>query len=530
MNATADDIGQQVIANATGVHRNLTPPVLYEHAVRAGEGRVLKGGSLAVQTGNRTGRSPQDKYVVRTANNAEEIWWGAHNQEMTVETFEHLKLRFLDYLRGKTLYLQDCMASQDPAHERRVRVITETAYHSLFGRTMFIPRDERGDETMDSDRPELTILHAPFLKLAREADGINSEAVVALNLETGVVLIAGTAYAGEMKKSVFTAMNYYLPLAGALSLHCSANLDPDSGKTALFFGLSGTGKTTLSTEPSRVLIGDDEHAWTTRGISNIEGGCYAKLIRLSPEAEPMIHATTSQFGTLLENVVFNEESREPDLDDDSTTENTRGTYPLSALANVCQERVAPHPSHVILLTADAFGVMPPMAQLTSSQAVYHFLSGYTSKLAGTETGIDEPEATFSPCFGAPFMALHPTVYAEILRDRLEATGAQTWLINTGWVGGAYGVGHRIAIYDTRRMVQAILDNELGDVEFRSDPFFGFGVPLICPGVDPHVLNPREQWPDSDAYDAECAALADLFHQNFEGFRLLVSSNVATAGP
>ncbi len=528
--AGSGEISKRVLAKAETVYRNLTTPVLYEHSVRAGEGKLLEGGSFAVRTGRRTGRSPQDKFVVRTPETAEHVWWGAHNQPMEPETFAHLQGRVLDYFAGKSLYVQDCTVSQDREQRRTVQVITEQAYHSIFARTMFIPNDETGTALPEGERADITILHAPFLELEGDADGVNSDAVVALHLEEGVVLIAGTAYAGEMKKAVFTAMNYYLPLTGVLTLHSAANMDPETGKTAFFFGLSGTGKTTLSTDPDRILIGDDEHAWSESGIFNIEGGCYAKVIRLSQEAEPVIFETMRDFGTILENVVFPEDSRRVDLDDDSLTENTRGSYPLSMLANAYQDGLAPHPSHVILLTADAFGVLPPMARLTYPQALYHFLSGYTSKLAGTETGIDEPQATFSACFGAPFMALNPTVYAEMLQQRLEMTGAQVWLINTGWVGGAYGVGHRVAIQDTRRMVHAILNDRLGAGAYRADAIFGFDVPVSCPGLDDGVLNPREQWQDTKSYDRSYRDLAALFRDNFDTFRPIVSAEVATGGP
>ena len=527
---SALDISRQVIQNALVIHDNLSTPALYEHAVRRGEGKLLRGGSFAVRTGSRTGRSPRDKFVVRTPETAEHVWWGPHNQPLEPATFDHLKTRLLDYFAGKELYLQDCTVSQDPEHRRSVRVISEQAYHSLFARTMFIPNDESGATVPDGAKPDLTILHAPFLELAGSADGVQSDAVIALHLQEGSILVAGTAYAGEMKKAVFTAMNYYLPLTGALSLHSAANIDPRTGKTAFFFGLSGTGKTTLSTDPERILIGDDEHAWTDSGIFNIEGGCYAKVIRLSQEAEPVIFETTRDFGTILENVVFAEDSREVDLDDQSITENTRGSYPLSLLSNAYSGHVAPHPSHVILLTADASGVLPPIARLTYPQALYHFLSGYTSKLAGTETGVIEPKPTFSPCFGAPFMALNPTVYAELLQQRLDMTGAQVWLMNTGWIAGPYGIGRRIAIQDTRQMVRAILNDHLGHAEFRTDPLFGFEVPLACHGVDPALLNPRERWADKAAYDAQYAHLAALFRQNFDQFRPLVAPWVATAGP
>ena len=520
------NVSELVLANARVVHRNLSSPVLYERAITRSEGKLLQGGTFAVRSGTRTGRSPDDKFVVKTPEISEHVWWGVHNQPMTPERYEHVKQRIVKYLKDKELFLQDCVVAQDPVHQRTVRVVTENAYHALFARTMFIPsRPLRPGES-----PQITILHAPFLALEGDADGVNSDAVVALNPTDGEILIAGTAYAGEMKKAVFTAMNYYLPLDGVLSLHSAANLDPKTGKTALFFGLSGTGKTTLSTDPERLLIGDDEHAWTEGGIFNIEGGCYAKVIRLSKEAEPDIFETTHLFGTILENVIFDEDSREVDLDDDSITENTRGSYPLGSLAKVFTGEVAPHPSHVILLTADAFGVLPPLARLSTPQALYHFLSGYTSKLAGTEVNLKEPKATFSACYGAPFMALNPTVYADLLEQRLEMTGAQTWLVNTGWIGGPFGVGERIAIQETRKMVRAILNDAFTSSTFRRDEIFGFEVPLQVPGVDRGLLNPRDLWDDKDAYDGAYQGLADKFHTAFGQFRDLVKPEVAAAGP
>lgn len=520
------DLSQVAIANATAVYRNLSTPVLYEHAVRRGEGKLLQGGTFAVRSGKRTGRSPDDKFVVKTGDISEDVWWGKHNQPMTPEKYDKVQARILQYLARKDVYVQDCVVAQDPKHRRTVRVVTEQAYHSLFARTMFIPREPLAD----GERPDLTIIHAPFLQLDADDIGLNSEACIALNLTEGVILIAGSAYAGEMKKSVFTAMNYYLPLDGVLSLHSAANVDPKTGKTALFFGLSGTGKTTLSTDSERLLIGDDEEGWTEEGIFNIEGGCYAKVIRLRKEAEPDIFETTHLFGTILENVIYDEDSRYVDLDDQSLTENTRGSYPLGSLANVFDGEVAPHPSHVILLTADAFGVLPPIARLTPEQTLYHFLSGYTSKLAGTEMGITQPKTTFSACFGAPFMALNPTVYADLLEQRLKMTGARTWLVNTGWTGGPYGTGERISIQETRKMVRAILNDACDGVTFRKDPVFGFEVPVRCAGVDESLLDPRETWQDKVGYDRQIADLAARFRANFEQFRDLVRPEVAAAGP
>jgi phosphoenolpyruvate carboxykinase (ATP) len=521
-----NNVASLILSNAGEVYHNLSVPVLYEHAVKRNEGKLLQGGTFAVFSGERTGRSPKDKFVVKTPNISEDVWWGAHNQHLSVDTFERLRTKAISYLKGKDIYLQDCVVAQDPDHQKTVRVITEQAYHSLFARTMFIPSSPKPS----SSDPDITIIHCPFLHLGGEADGINSDAVVALNLDEGIILIAGSAYAGEMKKSVFSAMNYYLPLDGVLSLHSAANVDPATGKSALFFGLSGTGKTTLSTDPDRLLIGDDEHAWTETGIFNIEGGCYAKTIRLSKTAEPDIFEQTSEFGTILENVIFDSDTREVDLDNDSVTENTRGSYPLTSLRNVYEDQVAPHPSHVILLTADAYGVLPPIARLTPEQALYHFLSGYTCKLAGTEMGVTDPQTTFSPCYGAPFMALNPTVYADLLEQRLKMTGAQTWLINTGWTGGKFGVGKRISIKETRQMVRAVLNDSLGEVTFRTDPVFGFEVPTTAPGVDERLLTPRDCWADPSAYDATCEMIAEKFRTNFQQFRNLVKPEVAQAGP
>lgn len=526
ISSAPNNVASIVMSNASAIHHNLSVPVLYEHAVRRQEGKLLQGGTFAVFSGERTGRSPKDKYVARTPDISEHVWWGQHNQPLGVDAFERLRAKAVAYLQGREIYVQDTVVAQDPHHRKTVRVITEQAYHSLFARTMFIPSDAKPVD----HHPDITILHCPFLQLDGESDGVRSDAVVALNLTEGIILIAGTAYAGEMKKSVFTAMNYYLPLDGVLSLHSAANVDPRTGKSALFFGLSGTGKTTLSTDPERLLIGDDEHAWTQHGVFNIEGGCYAKTIRLSKEAEPDIFEQTSEFGTILENVIFDEDTREVDLDNDSVTENTRGSYPLGSLRNVYDEEVAPHPAHVILLTADAFGVMPPIARLTPEQALYHFLSGYTCKLAGTEMGLTDPETTFSPCYGAPFMALNPTVYAELLEQRLKMTGAETWLINTGWTGGKYGVGKRIAIQETRKMVRAVLNDGLRGVEFRRDPLFGFHVPVTAPGVDSRLLHPREVWSDPEEYDRVYAGLAEKFKANFAQFRSLVRPEVAAAGP
>jgi phosphoenolpyruvate carboxykinase (ATP) len=501
------------IVNLKAVHWNLPASALYEEAIRRGEGTVVHEGPLVVHTGQYTGRSPRDKFIVHEASSADRIWWGAVNRPMAEEQYDSLKQRMLAYLQGKELFVQDAFAGAEADYRFPIRAITERAWHSLFARNLFIlPTDDE----LRSHNPKLTIIYAPGFQSSPEIDGTNSGAAIVLNLGKGEVLIAGTSYAGEMKKSVFSSLNYLLPLHGVLPMHCSANTGPD-GDVAIFFGLSGTGKTTLSTASDRTLIGDDEHGWSNRGVFNFEGGCYAKMINLSPEAEPEIHATTRRFGTVLENVVFDTETRRLDLNDDSLTENTRGAYPISFMPNASSTGVAGHPSNVILLTADAFGVLPPVAKLTLDQAVYYFLSGYTAKVAGTERGIVEPEATFSPCFGAPFMAHYPSVYGDMLREKIQSHGAQAWLVNTGWTGGAYGVGHRMKIAHTRALLRGILSGSLADSEMETDPIFGLQVPKSCPDVPPEVLSPRATWADKDEYDRQARKLVEMFAENFRKF-------------
>ena len=514
------------IRNVDEVFWNLTTPHLYEEAIRRREGRLAHLGPLVVRTGHHTGRSPNDKFVVREPSSEEHIWWGPVNRPMSPEHFERLHRRLLAYLQGKDLFIQDCYVGADPAYRIPLRVITETAWHSLFARVMFIrpPREALADHV-----PEFTVIHAPHFHAIPDMDGTRSEVVIAIHFGQRLVLIGGTQYAGEIKKSAFTLMNYLLPQRGVLSMHCSANMSPQ-GDVAIFFGLSGTGKTTLSADPSRILIGDDEHGWSDRGIFNFEGGCYAKVIRLSPQAEPEIYATTRRFGTILENVGLDSVTGRLDLDDDSLTENTRAAYPILYIPNASPDGVGGHPRAVIMLTADAFGVLPPIARLSQAQAMYYFLSGYTAKVAGTERGVTEPQATFSACFGAPFMALTPIVYAEMLGDRLRRHDAAVWLINTGWSGGPAGVGERIRIGYTRAMVGAAVTGALDAVPLRTGPIFGLTVPTAVPGVPDEVLIPRETWSDSAAYEAQARTLAAMFAENFKTFAGQVPAEVRDAGP
>jgi phosphoenolpyruvate carboxykinase (ATP) len=512
--------------NVNNVYWNLTTPQLYEEAIRRREGRLAHLGPLVVRTGHHTGRSPNDKFVVREPSSAERIWWGAVNRPMPPEQFDILHRRLLAYFQGKDLFVQDCFVCADPEYRIPLRVITETAWHNLFARAIFI-RPERAE--LSAHVPQFTVIHAPNFHAIPEVDGTRSEVFIVINFGQRLVLIGGTHYAGEIKKSVFTLLNYLLPQRGVLSMHCSANMGA-GGDVAIFFGLSGTGKTTLSADPERILIGDDEHGWSDRGIFNCEGGCYAKVIRLSPEAEPEIYATTRRFGTILENVGFDSTTGRVDLDDDSLTENTRAAYPITHIPNAARDGLGGHPRTVIMLTADAFGILPPIARLTPVQAMYHFLSGYTAKVAGTERGVTEPQATFSACFGAPFMALSPIVYAEMLGERLRRHRVAVWLVNTGWSGGPYGVGRRIRIDYTRAMVRAALSGALEEVPLRPDPVFGLAVPAAVPGVPVEILTVRETWEDAATYDMQARRLAEMFTQNFAQFADQVPEAVRAAGP
>ncbi len=514
------------IKNVNYVYWNLASPLLYEEIIRRREGRLAHLGPIVVRTGEHTGRAPNDTFIVQEPSSQDKIWWGTVNKSMTPEQFAALYHRLLAYLQGKDLFVQDCFAGADKRYRVPIRIITETAWHSLFVRNMF----KQGTlEELSSHVPEFTLICAPNFHAVPEVDGTRSVVFIVINFGQKVVLVGGTQYAGEIKKSIFTIMNYLLPQEKILSMHCSANVGPRED-AAIFFGLSGTGKTSLSADPDRTLIGDDEHGWSDHGIFNIEGGCYAKVIRLSPKAEPDIYRTTRRFGTILENVGFDNNTGRIDLDDDSLTENTRASYPISHVSNATREGLCGHPSNIVMLTCDAFGVLPPVAKLSPEQAVYHFLSGYTAKVAGTEKGVTEPTATFSTCFGAPFMVLPPTVYAELLKDRIKRHNVSVWLINTGWSGGPYGVGQRMEIAYTRAIVHAALGGGLDQVPTMSEPFFGLTIPMSCPGVPAKILNPRNTWSDQAAYDTMARKLAGMFADNFTMFADAVTPEIQQAGP
>jgi phosphoenolpyruvate carboxykinase (ATP) len=516
------------IEGAGTVYWNLPPAALYEHAVRRGEALIAAEGPLAATTGKHTGRSPNDKFMVKEPGTEGDIWWGEVNRPFEIERFERLLGRVKEHLAGRDLYVFDGYAGADPRYRLPVRVVTEYAWHNLFARNMFIREED--PEALARFRPGFTVLDVASFQGDPARDGIRSSTFILVNFAAKMVLVGGTEYAGEIKKSIFSVMNHHLPKQGVLSMHCSANYGPGKDDVALFFGLSGTGKTTLSADPSRTLIGDDEHGWSDDGVFNVEGGCYAKVIRLSAESEPEIYATTRSFGTVLENVVVDPETRRLDLDDDSLTENTRSSYPLDQIGNADLAGRGGHPKSVVFLTADAFGVLPPISRLTPEQAMYHFLSGYTAKVAGTERGVTEPKATFSACFGAPFLPLHPRVYAQMLGERLARHAAKVWLINTGWTGGPYGVGRRLSLDHTRRMVAAALGGELDHAETVSDPLFGLAVPKHVTGVPDSVLDQRGTWKDPADYDAKAAQLAEMFADNFEKYEDGVSEAVKSAGP
>ncbi len=513
--------------NLGTVYWSLPAPALVEHAVRRGEGVLAHMGPLVVRTGQHTGRSPNDKFVVQEPSSADNIWWGEVNRPLSEEHFERLYTRMVAYFQGRDVFVQDVVAGAHPAYRLPIRVVSELAWGSLFARNLFI---RPLPEELPDHVPQFTVLHAPGLQAVPELDGTRSETFIVINFARRLVLIGGSRYGGEIKKSIFTVMNYLLPLQGVLSMHCSANVG-EKGDVALFFGLSGTGKTTLSSDPERRLIGDDEHGWGDDGVFNFEGGCYAKTIRLRPELEPIIWDACHRFGTILENVIYDPKTRVVDFDDNSITENTRAAYPIHYVANYVPEGRAGHPQNIFFLTADAFGVMPPIARLTTEQAMYYFLSGYTSKLAGTERGLGkEPQATFSTCFGAPFLPLHPSKYATLLGEKLERHKAQVWLVNTGWTGGPYGVGERIKLAYTRAMVRAAMTGALDDVPTREDPIFGLHVPVRCPGVPDEVLEPRRTWSDPNAYERQARDLAHRFHENFKQFAPYVDEAVMAAGP
>ncbi len=502
---------------------NLSVPQLCEHALRNGEGEFSSSGALVCATGSHTGRSPNDKFIVEEPSTREAIWWGP-NKGISEASFDRLHRKVLEHYATRRLYVRDLHAGADPRSRLNVRVVTETAWHNLFANQLFIRPD--AGAPVDA-APDFVILNAPTCHADPASDGTRSGTFIVIHFAKRLVLIGGTAYAGEIKKSIFTIMNFVLPMQGILSMHCSANIG-ESGDTALFFGLSGTGKTTLSADPQRRLIGDDEHGWGDDGVFNIEGGCYAKCIRLSREHEPQIYGAI-RFGSVLENVVLTEPAREPNYDSAERTENTRAAYPLHFIDHAVIPSVGPHPRHVVFLTCDAFGVLPPVARLTAAQAMYHFISGYTAKVAGTERGVTEPQATFSTCFGAPFLPLPPMKYASMLADKIRSHAAQCWLVNTGWTGGAYGVGKRMSLRYTRAIIRAALSGALGSVACHADPVFGFDVPTSCPNVPSEVLNPRSTWPDAAAFDQQAKHLAKLFHDNIAKFDGL-SAEVRCAGP
>lgn len=515
------------LTNVAAAHWNLPVPALYEAALRRGEGILSEGGPLCVLTGQHTGRSVNDKFIVKEPGSEKNIDWGSVNRPIDPVNFEGLRRRMLAYLQNREVFVLDTFGGADPAHRLPVRIVTEHAWQSLFARNMFIR------PTPDEQRaftPEFTILCAPGFNADPNIDGTRSETFIILNFAERMVLIGGTSYAGEIKKSVFSILNYLLPERDVLPMHCSVNVGADGG-AAIFFGLSGTGKTTLSADARRTLVGDDEHGWSEHGLFNFEGGCYAKVINLSAEAEPEIYATTQRYGTVLENVVVDPDTRKLDLNDGRYTENTRGCYPIDFIPNASKTGRAGHPTAIIMLTADAFGVLPPIARLTPDQAMYHFLSGYTARVAGTEKGLgNEPQATFSTCFGAPFMPRHPSVYARLLGQKIAKHGATCWLVNTGWTGGGYGTGYRMPIQHTRALVNAALEGKLDNVPTRIDPNFGIAVPTSCPGVPEEALNPRGTWKDGSAYDGKARELAGRFNDNFVKFEPYVDGKVKAAAP
>ena len=517
-------LGVHGIETVGTVYWNPTTSQLYTHSLERREGRLAEGGPLAVDTGEHTGRSPKDKFGVREPGSEDRIWWGDVNADISEEHFEALREKVTSHIGGESnLYVVDAFAGADPKQRIAVRIVTNHPYHALFARTMFI--DPTESELLDFE-PQALVLHAPGLEADPETDGTRTGTFVVLHPSRQEVLIGGSFYAGEIKKSIFTLMNDRLPLMGVFPMHCSANVGPD-GDVAVFFGLSGTGKTTLSADPERSLIGDDEHGWSDDGVFNFEGGCYAKVIRLSPEAEPEIFRMTHTFGTILENVVLDEDGA-VDLHDFSKTENTRAAYKLEQIANALPAKRAGHPQAVIFLTADAFGILPPIARLTRDQAMYWFLSGFTAKLAGTEIGVKEPQPTFSACFGAPFLPQPPVIYARLLAKKLDEHAAKVWLVNTGWTGGMYGEGERMPIAATRALLRAAITGELDGVEYRTDELFGFEVPAEVPGVDSTLLDPRSTWSDPGAYDAKAEELATMFRDNFTRFD--ADDNVVAGGP
>ncbi len=517
------------ITNLRMAYWNLPTEALYEEITFRGEARICHMGPIVVDTGKHTARSANDKFIVKEPTTDSKIWWGQYNRPFSQDKFSDLYNRLLGFLQGRDLFVQDCYAGADPDYKMPVRIITEFAWHAHFARNMLILPET--NEEYRRHVPEFTVIAVPSFKGIPQIDNTVSNTFIALNFAQKLCIIGNTAYAGEIKKSIFTILNFLLPLEGVMPMHCSANMGREKDDTAIFFGLSGTGKTTLSADPKRRLIGDDEHGWSDAGVFNFEGGCYAKVIQLSPSAEPQIYATTQRYGTILENVIFDPVTRMINLDDDSITENTRASYPLDYIENAVPEKRGGHPKNIILLTCDASGVMPPLARLTPDQALYQFISGYTSKIAGTEVGLGkEPEMTFSACFGGPFMVHHPYYYAELLKRKILRYDVHCWLVNTGWIGGPYGIGKRISIKYTRALLNAALDGSLLNVEYQTDPVFGFKVPKTCDSVPPSVLNPSESWPSKDTYMLKYKELAARFVENFKKFESGCAPEVIAAGP
>jgi phosphoenolpyruvate carboxykinase (ATP) len=508
------------------VYWNLSPARLYEESFARNDGRLAHMGAISTTTAPHTGRSPNDRFVVRDSSTEDVVDWGKVNAPITGEDYEVLKADVVGYLNARDLFVRDARAGADDSYGITVRVVSDSPWHSLFAYNMFL---RLTPDELERAVPQFTVLHAPHFKADPERHGTTTETAIVVNFKAREVLVAGTRYAGEIKKSIFSVLNHILPEKGVFPMHCSANVGRD-GDVALFFGLSGTGKTTLSADPERGLIGDDEHGWSSHGVFNFEGGCYAKTIHLSPMGEPEIFRATQMFGTILENVILDEDTREIDFGDGSITENTRASYPIHYIPNAVQTGRGGHPKNVVFLTADAFGVLPPIARLTPEQAMYHFLSGYTAKVAGTERGITEPVATFSACFGAPFLPRHPGVYAEMLGEKLRDNDARVWLVNTGWTGGGYGVGNRMSLGYTRAMLKAALAGQLDHAETRTDPVFGLEVPLNVSGVPSSILDPRDTWTDGEAYDEAAAKLAKMFQENFRRFEGQVPDDVKAAGP
>ncbi|WP_340105688.1 phosphoenolpyruvate carboxykinase (ATP) [Rhodohalobacter sp. 8-1] len=517
-----DDLG---LENAKTVYWNLNPSQLYELALEKGEAILTDKMAIRILTGKYTGRSPQDKFIVDEPTTSDSIDWGDVNQPVSEEVFDNLHKKMTDYLADKDLFVKDLYAGADPDYRLNVRIVSQVAYHALFAHNMFIRPDK---EDLKHHEPEFTVLAAPQFQADPETDGTQSSTFILCNFEKKLILIGGTLYSGEVKKGIFSVLNYLLPKQDVMAMHCSANMD-EHGKTAVFFGLSGTGKTTLSADADKILIGDDEHGWSEKGIFNFEGGCYAKTINLLEEKEPEIYQTTQMPGTILENVVLDAD-RKPVFDDDSLTQNTRCAYPIHYIPNASETGRGNHPDSIVFLTADAFGILPPISRLTPEQAMYHFISGYTAKVAGTERGVTEPQATFSACFGAPFMPLHPTVYAELLAEKIRTHNSNVWLVNTGWTGGPYGKGHRMKLAHTRKMLSEALSGHLDHVEYNEEPVFGLAIPSKITSIPSDILNPKNTWEDKDAYDNKANELADMFTENFNQFKERASKEIIEAGP